>query len=189
MLFVCTGNVCRSPYFERVLAAQVGARVDVASAGTGALLIGRMASGAESLLRARGIDPGGFAPRQLTAEMVRAADLVLTATRLHRRLVVEEAPAAAGTVFALGDFAHLLVATGGDGAGPGIRGEMPGLPALVRAAAARQAGPQWRSRRRADAEIDVVDPFRQGPEVFDRMAAQADPSLGAVARAVLAAVS
>ena len=57
ILVVCTGNVCRSPYFERVLAADLaGLPVRVEGAGTGALLIERMSSGTQVLLRERGLD-------------------------------------------------------------------------------------------------------------------------------------
>ena len=118
ILGVCTGNVCRSPYFERVLAADLaGLPVRVEGAGTGALLIERMSSGTQVLLRERGLDGARYRPRQVTPALVREADLVLAASREHRRVLVEEAPTAASRVFALLDFADVCAAPV-----PGTRG-------------------------------------------------------------------
>lgn len=181
ILVVCTGNVCRSPYFEHVLAdALRDLPVAVSGAGTGALLIDRMASGSAALLTARGIDPAGFRPRQLEAAMVREADLVLTATREHRRVVVEEAPTADASVFALLDFAAACAAVD-----PAAHhgGGAEGFRAFVREAGARTIE---RRSGRSDEAAAILDPFRQGPEMFERMAVQSDPALDVIARTVRA---
>lgn len=176
ILVVCTGNVCRSPYFERVLAADLARlSVRVEGAGTGALLIDRMSSGSQALLRERGLDGARYRPRQVTPALVREADLVLTASREHRRILVEEAPTAASRVFALLDFADVCAAPV-----PGTRG-VDGLREFV---AKSPAGSVERHSARSDAKAEILDPFRQSPEVFARMAAQADPALARVAAAV-----
>lgn len=177
ILVVCTGNVCRSPYFECVLSdALRGLPVTVSGAGTGALLIDRMASGSAELLTARGIDPSAFRPRQLQASMVRDADLVLTATREHRRFVVEEAPAQAERVFALLDFADACAALGG-----AAQGGPDAFRTFVRDAGARTIE---RRSPRSEEDAAILDPFRQGPEMFERMAAQSDPALATIAGTV-----
>ncbi|WP_074040327.1 hypothetical protein [Dermacoccus nishinomiyaensis] len=177
ILVVCTGNVCRSPYFERVLAADLARLpVRVEGAGTGALLIDRMSSGTQVLLRERGLDGARYRPRQVTSALVREADLVLTASREHRRVLVEEAPTAASRVFALLDFADVCAET------PLPRTQ--GVYGLREFVANSPAGSVGRHSARSDADAEIPDPFRQGPEVFARMAAQADPALATVAAAV-----
>lgn len=177
ILGVCTGNVCRSPYFERVLAADLaGLPVRVEGAGTGALLIERMSSGTQVLLRERGLDGARYRPRQVTPALVREADLVLAASREHRRVLAEEAPTAASRIFALLDFADVCTVA------PVPRAQ--GVHGLREFVAQSTAGSVERHSTRSDVEAEILDPFRQGPEVFARMAAQADPALARVAAAV-----
>ena len=52
-------------------------------------------------LRARGADPSGFRPRRLTAEILRDADLILTAETTHRNFILDEWQAAFRRIFAL----------------------------------------------------------------------------------------
>ena len=61
----------------------------------------------EAVLRERGVDASGFVARELTAELVVRADLVLTATREHRAAVVGLVPAAVRRSFTLKEFARL----------------------------------------------------------------------------------
>lgn len=174
ILVVCTGNVCRSPYIERVLAAELaGLPVRVEGAGTAALLIDRMSSGSQALLRERGLDAERYRPRQVTPALVRSADLVLAASREHRHILVEEAPTAASCIFALLDFADVC-RRAGDPDETGV----DGLRAFVRRS---PAGSVERHSARSDADAEILDPFRQGPDVFARMAVQADSAIATVA--------
>ena len=85
VLIVCTGNVCRSPYIEYRLRDLLGERgPQIASAGTMALAGAPIDPSSGELLAGHGIDASGFVARQLTADMVREADLILTAAREHR---------------------------------------------------------------------------------------------------------
>ena len=177
ILVVCTGNVCRSPYFERVLAADLtGLPVVVEGAGTDALLIERMATGSQTLLRERGLDPSSYRPRQLTAHMLRRADLVLAASREHRRIVVDEAPAAAARVFALLDFA--------DACQSAVLADHHGIDGFRDLVREARAGVIERHSERSEDDAAVIDPFRQSQDVFVRMAAQADPALATVAHTI-----
>ncbi len=93
VLMVCTGNICRSPMMERILRAAVhqqgaGDEVVVTSAGTWAHDGEPMQPFAASTLIERGVDAEGFTATSLTEELVRSADLVVTATREHRSQVV-----------------------------------------------------------------------------------------------------
>ncbi len=119
LLFVCTGNVCRSPAAEilmrHLLRGRLGgreaARIAVASAGVRAVVGGAMHPAARAELAPWGLHvddrSGRFRARQLTAKVIAGTDLVLTATPRHRSLVLEEFPEMLGATFALREFARL----------------------------------------------------------------------------------
>jgi len=88
VLFVCTGNLCRSPMAEVLLRARLASDEErqgwlVGSAGVWAV-DGRPASvyAIEEMAR-RGIDLGAHRSRSVTRELVDEADLVLAMTRSH----------------------------------------------------------------------------------------------------------
>lgn len=176
ILVVCTGNVCRSPYIHLRLAAELdGLGIEVTSAGTGALAGWPVDPGSVALLVAAGIDSTAFRARQLTVDMIEDADLVLTATRAHRRAVVQEAPLGLRKTFALVDFAD-LVADVQPQEVEAARGRS-GVGKLVAAAGARR---HLVHARPEDDDADIVDPFKMGPEVFAQMEREITPSLDAV---------
>ena len=93
LLFVCSGNTCRSPLAEAVAAHAVKERgwthVAVASAGTGAVE-GAPASENSVLVGAeRGLDLGAHRSRPLEAGLVDWADLILAMSPSHLAAVVE----------------------------------------------------------------------------------------------------
>ncbi len=89
MLFVCTGNICRSPAAEFLFRARIGtAPIVASSAGTSGLSGWDMDAPSARALRAFGVDPSAHVARRMTREMVAAADLVLTADTDHRSIVV-----------------------------------------------------------------------------------------------------
>src|SRR5699024_5640914 len=117
-LVVCTGNICRSPAAERLLAAGLGApfrgqaagglapAIEIASAGVGAVVDAPMAPEMATLVTAAGADASRFTARQLTIAMVAESDLVLTATRRHRTAVVGLVPAAVRRTFTVRELAR-----------------------------------------------------------------------------------
>jgi protein-tyrosine phosphatase len=111
LLFVCTGNVCRSAAAERLLAVQApGGAVDaleVRSAGTRALPGQPVHRRTAAALSRRGVPVQGFASRRLSAEDVDAADLILTMTAQHREEVVAVNPRGLRRVFTLREAAAL----------------------------------------------------------------------------------
>ncbi|RCG29374.1 protein tyrosine phosphatase [Sphaerisporangium album] len=109
LLFVCTGNICRSAIAERYTRARLGARspVVVESAGVHAVSGRPMTRRSARLLEKLGADPTGFTSRRLTSRMLEEADLVLTATTAHRGLVVRGSPWMSGRVFTIVEFGAL----------------------------------------------------------------------------------
>lgn len=157
VLVVCTGNICRSPAAELLLRARLGAcsGIVVASAGTAARVGEGVAAPMTRLLRERGLEPDGFAARQLVDGLVSAADVVLTMTAAQRSSVVSAVPAALRRTFTLRELAGLAAVVG-----PELE---PGDPA-ARLAALVRAAPRGRGHRQTGPEHDdVADPYR-GPD-------------------------
>ena len=107
VLMVCTGNVCRSPAAERLLAARVPPSIIVRSAGLRAL-VGRGIDGPTALaLRELGIDPSGHEARLVTPELIDEADVILAAESSQRSAILQSAPRAMRSTFTMREFARL----------------------------------------------------------------------------------
>ncbi|HEX6351453.1 hypothetical protein [Actinophytocola sp.] len=170
ILFVCTGNICRSPVAEimtrSLLDERLGEHADaftVASAGTAAIPGSLLATGSGAALSALGVSHAvwSFRARRLSAGMVAAADLVLTAERGHRQLVVTLQPSALARAFCFREFVRLLAGV--------ERHDLPTDPV----AHARAAVALARGRRGTigivRAETDAIpDPIAKPPSAHER---------------------
>jgi len=87
LLFVCTGNTCRSPLAEaiarRILEERGWTGVAVASAGVGAFPGAPASEGSIQAARRHGLDLSGHRSARVDAAMLEAADLVLTMSLSH----------------------------------------------------------------------------------------------------------
>jgi protein-tyrosine phosphatase len=99
LLFVCTGNVCRSPLAERLALAwarqSLGAGVaglEVRSAGLRAPVGRPMDPHSAAVLTRLDGDPTGARATAFDPAVAERADLVLTMTRAHRHSVLESVP-------------------------------------------------------------------------------------------------
>jgi protein-tyrosine phosphatase len=188
ILVVCTGNICRSPFIERLLQHRLDERrsgpdqaILVRSAGTSALTGWEMNDRAARQLVAYGGDPAGFKARDLTPELISWSDLVLTATRAHRGQVSAMYPKAMRQVFTFCDFADLVA--GVDGLSARVTHVDPGVwvhQVTEVAAASRGLNPPLEP-----AQADIVDPFGREDGVFATMAQQIVASMPAVVRALV----
>lgn len=109
VLFVCTGNTCRSPLAEgilRVAARERGIGVEVKSAGIAALPGLPVSEHAAAILREKGVAAEEMRARQVTAELVEWADLILTMTMGHKERIIREFPAAVEKTHTLKECAH-----------------------------------------------------------------------------------
>ncbi len=113
VLFVCTGNTCRSPMaealFQKMLAERLGCQpeeieargVTVASAGVAAWSGGRASTGALETMADYGIDLSGHESQPLTAALIRQADIIWTMTASHRAAILAQFPEAGDRVTVL----------------------------------------------------------------------------------------
>lgn len=111
VLFVCTGNICRSPIAERLAAAYTAQcqvpELRTSSAGTRAVIAHPIHRDAALVLEKLGGEVSNFAARQLTSRIASDADLVLTMTRAHRDAVLDLAPRQLRRTFTLSEAARL----------------------------------------------------------------------------------
>ncbi|RSL29659.1 low molecular weight protein arginine phosphatase [Salibacterium salarium] len=104
ILFVCTGNTCRSPLAEALLQAKGDENIEVQSAGVSARP-GMLASKETvAVLKEREI-PLRHASRPLNKERMDWADIILTMTKSHHELAVQQFPEAADKIFTIKEFA------------------------------------------------------------------------------------
>lgn len=110
ILFVCTGNTCRSSMAEGLAKKELQARglegqYDIISAGTGAMPGMQASIQAVSALRELGIDLTAHKATFLTPELAAGADLILTMTGRHRDYVRHICPDVREKTFTLAEYA------------------------------------------------------------------------------------
>jgi len=110
ILFVCTGNVCRSPMAEGLFRHAVKGRGDfrVLSAGVGAIEGQPPSPYAVQVLRELGIDISQQRSRMLTAEVVNQADYIFGMTHGHVDAINLLYPQATEKTFLLREFDETL---------------------------------------------------------------------------------
>jgi protein-tyrosine phosphatase len=151
VLTVCHGNICRSPVAQYLLAEALGERFSLSSAGVGAVVGWPVHELMTQYLKADGIDPAGFAARQLDGKLIAGAELLLTMTRRQRAWIAEESPAAIKRTFTILEFARLAELVTAESVSELIR----------KAAAARAVYPP------DDPAIDdIADPYGHPEEAF-----------------------
>ena len=173
VLFVCTGNVCRSVLAERITQARLralggdaAARFRVGSAGTEAAdgrPVHPLTAGTLSRLGACG---SGFTSRRLTRGHVERASLILCAERAHLDRVIAACPAASRRSFLLREFPRLAALGAAGPGGPGLAGAdlagpagaAPGGPGLARCVIAAAARSRGRLPYADPREEEIADP-------------------------------
>ncbi|MBY6386415.1 MULTISPECIES: low molecular weight phosphatase family protein [Rhodococcus] len=161
VLFVCTGNICRSPTGERLArayAAEAGVSgFTASSAGTRAMVGHPIEPTAARVLAGLGGDPTEFQARRMTTALASDADLILTMTESQRDKVLAMAPARLKRTFTLREAARL--------------GSLADAATVEDLAAARP-------RFRAAEPEDVIDPMGKEENVFHEIGLEIADLLG-----------
>jgi sulfate adenylyltransferase len=170
VLFVCTANICRSPYLELRARQLLGpdSGVEVSSAGTRGFDASPVSDTMDAEFARRGTGTDGFRSRLATGELLDDADLVLTAEAAHRTELLELRPGAFRKVLTLGQFVESARA-----AEPALRGR-----ALIESVGSRPPS--------VSPAHDIADPYRRGPEAAraaaDTMESMLEVVVGRLAR-------
>lgn len=180
ILFVCTGNIARSPFMEYTLRNRLAStsahNFQVTSAGTFAVAGGRVHPSVAKELSRRGIEAGGFAAHQLTAAHALDAGLILTASRDHRREVARLAPERRNATFTLRQFIRLVQL---DPVGE-VRVASAGPLSALAQLASRNRGLSSGS----EGSDDIADPVNGGPRAFTSAFEAIEPAIEVLARLI-----
>jgi len=153
ILVLCTANICRSPMAERLMRHHAAARhVDASVESAGFLASGRAASdGSVRALSRLGIALDDHQSREVTREMLDAADLVLAMEARHVREATVLSPTRSGAIYTMRELVQRA-----EPVGP--RGDRPLDQWLADVASGRTGTSVIGS-----ADLDVADPYG-GPE-------------------------
>ena len=105
ILIICVGNICRSPMGEALFAARLSQQllpVHVSSAGLGALVDRSADPFAQELMLQRELDISGHRARQLSPEILLAADIIFTMNTGQQREIEGNLPSIRGRVHRVG---------------------------------------------------------------------------------------
>lgn len=111
ILFVCSGNTCRSPMAQAIaetMFRKAGSGLEsikVMSAGIAAVDGQPASANAIEAMREMGMDISRHRSRMLNGELVGQADLILTMTLQHKRYVLMMFPESYDKVFTLKEYA------------------------------------------------------------------------------------
>lgn len=95
ILVVCVGNICRSPLGERLLQHHAP-HLSITSAGISALVGNSADETALEVAAMHGVSLDGHRARQFTAELGKAADLILVMEPGHKIQIARETPQLSG---------------------------------------------------------------------------------------------
>lgn len=111
VLFVCTGNSCRSvmakALLEKIMKEKERDNVEVLSAGI-MMLVGMGATEpTKEILKREGMDVSGHVSQRVTEDMLKRSDMILVMERLQEKRILAIAPQAKNRLFLLKEFAKI----------------------------------------------------------------------------------
>jgi protein-tyrosine phosphatase len=181
VIFVCTGNICRSPMAEQMLIQKAEKNklpIKVVSAGVMAMTGDPMTPQSADAMTKRGFTPTKHISQDLTPKLLEEADLVLTATLDHRSAIARMLPKASKYSFTIDEFARLTSFLRAD---PEFQEEFKKKP--------KETRDQYLKRAMHEAVLlrgmvptnfdpkDVIDPYGESIEVYNQVAEHIDVML------------
>ncbi|MFA4988822.1 MAG: L-threonylcarbamoyladenylate synthase [Candidatus Omnitrophota bacterium] len=111
VLFICTGNSCRSvmaeAYLKKILQGRGRKDVEAISAGVMILSGSGASEHTQAVLKKEGIDASGHLSQRASRELVDRSDIILAMERMHESHILEIAPEARNRLFLLKEFAKM----------------------------------------------------------------------------------
>ena len=108
ILFVCSGNTCRSPMaqamMEQLLKGTNDRGITVKSAGMFTSDGLPASEAAQSVMNEIGLDLSGHISKKINKALIADADLIFTMTREQRRLLAESYPQKVSQIYTIGEF-------------------------------------------------------------------------------------
>ncbi|MFD2615489.1 low molecular weight protein arginine phosphatase [Paenibacillus gansuensis] len=172
ILFVCTGNTCRSPMAEALfkdIARKRGLQVEVRSAGVSAVDGIPMSRHSSTVLRENQISET-ITSNRATRELAEWADLILTMTSSHKRTMLQIHPGAVDKTYTLKEY----VEDGGQGLESIL--ELEGfytdlqLKKALGQEITREEKIRLRRMEQSVPDYDIIDPFGGSVEMYRRCA-------------------
>ncbi|WP_308636733.1 low molecular weight protein arginine phosphatase [Paenibacillus silvisoli] len=179
ILFVCTGNTCRSPMAEallRALSQERGLQLDIRSAGVSTIDGLPVSNHARTVLFRRDITHNGTS-KALESGSVAWADLILTMTGSHKRQLLQHYPSAVDKTHTLLEYVNT---------DPKVLADIAELEGLysswhIKQSLGQQLSETERMRllelEQRVPSFDVDDPFGGPVAVYEQSAAQLEAAL------------
>lgn len=182
ILTVCTGNICRSPLAQQLIAKALSdiPEINVASVGTQAMVGSGMPEHSLTLAHRYGVvHPESHISRQMTESELQSGDLILAMDRNHARLIAETNPRVATKIFTIREFARLADATTDADLAMEFQAVKPSTTVerlrtgVVSVGLGRGMTPPL-----ADpTQDDVVDPYGHGLDIYEHSANELVPAV------------
>lgn len=178
VLFVCTGNICRSPMAEQIfreLSAKAKLPIKVTSAGVMAMTGDPMTPESAQAMKDRSYSPVSHIAKDVTTELLAEAELIICMTLEHRSEIARVLPRASKYSFTFDELARLVSYLSHD---PEYSGEFQKKQGETRAKFIRRALASAALLRgmvpTGEDPRDIVDPYGESLEIYAQVAENID---------------